>query len=118
MSAKWKSTILKNVDEVFHALVDLQGRGWLSRGHSRCWKELLPSIDREPLKGLDRAEKLQRERRGIDQFRSCARHFASAGERNALFDDVVALMVLRHYGVPTRLLDWSLSPYVGMYFAV
>jgi hypothetical protein len=35
-----------------------------------------------------------------------------------LADDIVALMVLRHYEVPTRILDWSMSPYVAAYFAV
>jgi hypothetical protein len=57
------------------------------------------------------------ERESIDLFRSTARFFAGRGERGALVDDIVAMMVLRHYGVPTRLLDWSSSTYVAAYFA-
>lgn len=98
--------------------MDLQGRSWLTRGHSLCWKGLVPSIDRKPHKGLGRAEKLQREQRRVDQFHATARFFSSLGEELALRDDIATLMVLRHCGVPTRLVDWSASPYVATYFAV
>ena len=65
-----------------------------------------------------RQEKLVCERRSIDLFRETARFFASEGERTARDNDFVALMVLRHYSVKTRLLDWSISPYVAAFFAV
>lgn len=118
MALKWKTATLGSEGQVFRVLVELQGKDWLSRGQPRPWQALVPSIDRPPRNRLGRAEKLTLERRSIDQFRSTARFFATDGERQSLVDDIVALMVLRHHRVPSRLLDWSASPYIATYFAV
>lgn len=36
----------------------------------------------------------------------------------SLADDWDALFFMQHYGVPTRLLDWTENPFMGLYFAV
>ncbi len=118
MSDVWNTKTLQSEEDVLDALIELQGRQWLSRGQPRVYKSLKPSIDREELASLPRHEKLRLERESIDVFRATAQFFAGDGERLAMKDDIAALMVLRHYDVPTRLLDWSSSPYVAAYFAV
>lgn len=118
MSHVWNMTTLNSESEVLDVLTELYGRNWLCRGQAKPYNALVPSIDREPRQDLSRIEKLELERRSIDLFRSTSRFFTSPGEQGALTDDIIALMVLQHYGVPTRLLDWSNSPWIAAYFAV
>lgn len=117
MAAQWKTTRLDSVEELFATLGALQSKGWLFRGQSKDRGALFASIDRSPRDKLTRPEKLALERRSIETYRSAARDFASQGEEQAMVDDFVALMVLRHYGVPTRLLDWTGSPLVAAFFS-
>jgi len=117
MSNEWETTKLTTEAQAIDTLIRLQGKRWLCRGQSRRYNELVPSIDRTR-QNLTRSQKLALERRSINCFRSTVHFFTDTGEQGALTDDVVALMVLRHYGVPTRLLDWSLSPWIAAFFAV
>ena len=116
--ANWTPIPLNCETDVLDKLQELQAKQWLSRGQSEVHGSLYPSIDRGKLFELKRREKLSRERESISLFRGTARFFASKGEQRAFFSDFSVLMVLRHYSVPTRLLDWSMSPYIAAYFAV
>jgi hypothetical protein len=95
---------------------DLAGTAWIFRGHKTTKYSLEPTIERVSGQKPDSWAEL--EWQALKEFRSKARmHLAPSllppGDKTL---DWLALM--RHYGVPTRLLDFSSSPYIALYFAL
>lgn len=82
------------------------------RGVADYRYKLIPSIGR--LKPLGGILNLEREKFIIESFQKESRRFLTFEPKN----DWEWLCIAQHYGVPTRLLDWSKSPLIATYFAL
>jgi hypothetical protein len=89
---------------------------WAFRGHAESGWVLETSLEREPdFKGA-RFPLEVAEDRMLRDFQRRAHHFI-AGPLIPR-DDLEWLAMMQHYGAPTRLLDWTRSPFVAAYFAL
>jgi len=65
----------------------------------------------------DENQKSEVEREIAKRFKSYAPNYLSFAEQMHLSDGPSFLMLMQHYGAPTRLVDWTYSIWVGAYFA-
>lgn len=94
--------------------VPFQRGVFLFRGHGSAQWPLMSAFDRWYNRG-DRALKGSAADRLIELFRKEAEGTAVDG--NVWDDPLRTLSLAQHHGIPTRLLDWTESPYVAAFFA-
>lgn len=91
--------------------------GWAFRGQQDARWPLLTSLSRYLSAHIpDRASWRQREERAIRIFRRKAHNYLS--DPTVLDNALRCLALMQHHGAPTRLLDFTKSPFVAVFFAL
>lgn len=102
-------------DDFVSVAADLDG--WAFRGQRDADWQLFSSLSRHLRTHVpDHGCWQERETRAIRIFRRKAHNYIT--DLRILDDDVRCLALMQHHGAPTRLLDFTKSPYVAAFFAL
>jgi hypothetical protein len=100
----------------FHDSLTKSGADWVFRGQRDERWGLVTTLERSVTR-LGKSRNLSRIEGGLlRRFKRQAHHYLAESPPEDRWLEWLALM--QHYGAPTRLLDWTYSFFVGLYFAV
>lgn len=113
-------TTWKDVESTYAELRAASSARWLFRGHRDSSWKLQPKLERvlqDRFKiALTEAAPIEIERRLVREFkRHLHRYTSDLPDDN---DDLRWLALMQHHGAPTRLLDFTYSFFVGLFFAI
>lgn len=110
-----QTTVLSDWQQFMALATELDG--WAFRGQQNADWRLESSLSRYLRDYVpDRRQWPSREERAIRVFRRKAHNFLPHPE--TLDDDLRCLALMQHHGAPTRLLDFTKSPFVAAFFAL
>lgn len=108
---------LSSWEEFLEIITDSPYSNWAFRGHREQRWPLFSSLSRYLRAfGVDYRAWPEQEERMIRIFRRKAHHFLS--HRPDPDDELQWVALMQHHGAPTRLLDFTWSPYVAAFFAL
>lgn len=103
---------ISNFAELHHYL-NLLGTDYIYRGQANHRWNLLSSLER-----LGNGDPHEHEKNFDREFRRRGHHYISDRSVTAKENVLERLALMQHYNIPTRLLDWTKSPYIAAYFAI
>jgi hypothetical protein len=124
-----EAELCRNWVEIIHAFdsfppprlsIDLEGEvsrdTWIFRGLKSADYSLEPSVERSARPKSEQWAVL--EPLLLEEFQSKARLYSAAGDLPPLDEKLSWLALMQHYSVSTRLIDFTYSPYLALYFAL
>ena len=110
-----KTVIFTSIEDLIYTFNDLPN-SWIFRGQADADWEIESSLERLIGGKWSAKEAKGYEEWSYDEFKS--RFHLYDQENRTPTSKLAWLSAMQHYGVPTRLVDFTASPYVALYFAL